>query len=153
MKAAGMISDMAPLLAHSVSLTHSEIVANSLVQMRKSFFVAGAVALASLVIIPTVTTSASSTPSSSVAKVSASDSTTATNLACAEQIVSKWSVERLANETISVSVNGADIAALAPAARDGYGAILLFGTTAPADFAAVVAALQRETPDQYRCLS
>jgi beta-N-acetylhexosaminidase len=36
---------------------------------------------------------------------------------------------------------------MGPAARDGYGGILLFGTTAPANFAATAATLQRETPD------
>jgi beta-N-acetylhexosaminidase len=71
----------------------------------------------------------------------------AANLACAEQTVSTWSVQQLANETISVSVNAIQIGAMGPAARDGYGGILLFGTTAPANFAVTVATLQRETPD------
>jgi beta-N-acetylhexosaminidase len=70
----------------------------------------------------------------------------AANLACAQQVVSTWSVAQLAKETISVSVNGRDIAAMAAGARAGYGGILLFGTTAPSNFAATVAALQRETP-------
>jgi beta-N-acetylhexosaminidase len=74
------------------------------------------------------------------------------NLACAEQIVSTWSVEQLANETISVSINGLQIGAMGPAARDGFGSILLFGTTAPANFAATVATLQRETPDHLAML-
>jgi beta-N-acetylhexosaminidase len=77
---------------------------------------------------------------------------TSANLACAEQIVSTWSVEQLANETISVSVDGLQIGAMGPAARDGYGGILLFGTTAPPTFAATVATLQRETPDHESML-
>jgi beta-N-acetylhexosaminidase len=67
-------------------------------------------------------------------------------------MVSTWSVEQLANETISVSINGLQIGAMGPAARDGYGGILLFGTTAPANFAATVATLQSETPGQHTML-
>jgi beta-N-acetylhexosaminidase len=67
-------------------------------------------------------------------------------------MVSTWSVEQLANETISVSINGLQIGAMGPAARDGYGGILLFGTTAPANFAATVTALQSETPGQHTML-
>jgi beta-N-acetylhexosaminidase len=51
-----------------------------------------------------------------------------------------------------VSVNADQIGAMGPAARDGYGGILLFGTTAPANFAAVVATLQRETLDRESML-
>jgi beta-N-acetylhexosaminidase len=58
----------------------------------------------------------------------------------------------LANETISVSIDGSQIGAMGPAARDGYGGILLFGTTAPPNFAATVATLQRETPDHESML-
>jgi beta-N-acetylhexosaminidase len=76
----------------------------------------------------------------------------AANLACAQQMVSTWSVAQLANETVSVSVNAAQIAAMAPAARDGYGGILLFGTAAQANFAAIIATLQRETPDHETML-
>ena len=110
--------------------------------MRLTRVVGGMVAFAALVIVPTSSTSAAAT----------SNASSAADLACAEQVVSTWSVARLANETISVSVNALNIAALAPAARDGYGAILLFGTTAPANFAATVATLQRETPDRYAML-
>jgi beta-N-acetylhexosaminidase len=41
---------------------------------------------------------------------------------------------------------------MGPAAKAGYGGILLFGTTAPAKFSAIVATLQRETPDKYAML-
>ena len=83
---------------------------------------------------------------------SATTSSEAANLACAEQVVSTWSVGQLANETISVSVNALQIGAMASAARDGYGGILLFGTTAPPAFDATVATLQRETPDHEAML-
>jgi beta-N-acetylhexosaminidase len=46
-----------------------------------------------------------------------------------------------------VSINSGQIGAIGPAASDGYGGILLFGTTAPASFAATVATLQSETAD------
>jgi beta-N-acetylhexosaminidase len=58
----------------------------------------------------------------------------------------------LANETITVSVNALDIGAMGPAARAGYGGLLLFGSTAPAKFAGIVATLQRETPEHYTML-
>lgn len=67
-------------------------------------------------------------------------------------MVSTWSLSRLANETISVSVNAQNIGAMGPAARAGYGGLLLFGSTAPASFANVVATLQHETPDKYTML-
>jgi len=71
---------------------------------------------------------------------------TTTNLSCASQVVATWTLPRLANETIAVSVDALDIGAMGPAARDGYGGLLLFGPTAPAKFSAIVATLQRETP-------
>jgi len=61
-------------------------------------------------------------------------------------VVATWTLPRLANETIAVSVDALDIGAMGPAARDGYGGLLLFGPTAPAKFSAIVATLQRETP-------
>ena len=85
-----------------------------------------------------------------VASAGASQSRTATtNLACASQIVSTWTTTQLANETIAIPVEATNIGALAPAARAGYGGILLFGTTAPASMPQVLATLQRERPGQY----
>jgi beta-N-acetylhexosaminidase len=49
-------------------------------------------------------------------------------------------------------VNAENIGAMGPAARAGYGGLLLFGTTAPASFVHVVATLQRETPEKYTML-
>jgi beta-N-acetylhexosaminidase len=76
----------------------------------------------------------------------------ASNLACASAVVSAWPLARMANETITVSVNALDIGAMAPAARAGYGGLLLFGTTAPEKFAGIVATLQRETPERFTML-
>jgi beta-N-acetylhexosaminidase len=89
---------------------------------------------------------------SSLFIVSASASeprTTATNLTCATQIVSTWTTTQLANETIAIPVAATNISGLAPAARAGYGGILLFGTTAPASMPQVLATLQRERPGHY----
>jgi beta-N-acetylhexosaminidase len=72
-----------------------------------------------------------------------------TNLTCATQIVSTWTTAQLANETIAIPVAATNIGALAPAARAGYGGILLFGTTAPASMPQVLATLQRERPGHY----
>src|SRR5580704_7895315 len=75
--------------------------------------------------------------------------TTLTNLECATQIVSTWTSAQLANETIVIPVEASNIGALAPAARAGYGGILLFGSTAPASMPQVLATLQRERPGRY----
>jgi beta-N-acetylhexosaminidase len=72
-----------------------------------------------------------------------------TNLACANQIVSTWTTTQLANETIAIPVEATNIGALAPAARAGYGGILLFGATAPASMPQILATLQRERPGHY----
>lgn len=81
---------------------------------------------------------------------SASESrTAATNLACATQIVSSWTTTQLADETIAIPVNAANIGGLGPAARAGYGGYLLFGSTAPASMPAIFSTLQRERPGHY----
>jgi beta-N-acetylhexosaminidase len=85
-----------------------------------------------------------------IASAGASESrTTTTNLACAIQIVSTWSTTQLANETIAIPVEATNIGALAPAARAGYGGILLFGATAPASMPQILATLQRYRPGHY----
>jgi beta-N-acetylhexosaminidase len=104
--------------------------------MRKWRAMGAAMILTSLVVGTSATTSASAT----------------SNVSCATQVVSTWTLPRLANETISVSVNAANIGAMGPAARAGYGGLLLLGTTAPTKFANIVATLQRERPDKYAML-
>ena len=71
------------------------------------------------------------------------------NEACAQQITSTWTDAQLANETIAIPVEATNIGALAPAARAGYGGILLFGSSAPASMPKVLATLQRERPGHY----
>jgi beta-N-acetylhexosaminidase len=75
--------------------------------------------------------------------------TSSTNLACASQIVSTWTTTQLANETIAIPVEATNVGALAPAARAGYGGILLFGSTAPTSMPRILATLQRERPGHY----
>lgn len=104
--------------------------------------------VASSAITWAASTSGSSTTTTAAPTTTTTAASTTSNLACAEQSVATWSVRQLANETISVSAEASDIAAMAPAARDGYGAILLFGTTAPAGFATTLASLQRKRPEQ-----
>jgi beta-N-acetylhexosaminidase len=67
-------------------------------------------------------------------------------------MVSTWTLERLANETVSVSINALDIGGMGPAARAGYGGLLLFGTTAPPKFVGILSTLQRETPNKNSML-
>ena len=72
-----------------------------------------------------------------------------TNLTCATQLVSTWTLPQLANETIAVPVYATNIGAMGPAARAGYGGLLLFGTVAPPTLAPILATLQRERPGHY----
>jgi beta-N-acetylhexosaminidase len=76
-------------------------------------------------------------------------STATSNLACATQIVNEWTLPALANETIAVPVYATNIGAMGPAARAGYGGLLLFGTTAPPTLAPILTTLQRQRPGHY----
>lgn len=67
-------------------------------------------------------------------------------LVCATRLVGSWSVARLSREVVAVSATAGQIGAMGPAAHAGYGALLVFGTTAPASFPTVVARLQSTTP-------
>ncbi len=85
-----------------------------------------------------------------VASASVGDSATPlSNLACATQTVNAWTLSQLANETIAVPVYATNIGAMGPAARAGYGGLLLFGTTAPPTLAPILATLQRQRPGHY----
>lgn len=81
-------------------------------------------------------------------------STTATpaNLACAEAVVTKWKLPALAAETIVVPVNATAISTMTPAARDGFGGIILFGSDAKANFAAQLALVQAASANGYPLL-
>ena len=71
------------------------------------------------------------------------------NLICAQTVVANWTPSQLANETIVVPVNALNIGAMGPAARAGYGGLLLLGATAPATLTATLGRLQAMTPHQY----
>lgn len=82
--------------------------------------------------------------------VSASTTTTAPeNVTCAEAVVADWSLKQLANETIVVPVDATSIQSMMPAARAGYGGLLLFGTSAPPSIATLLARIQASTPHRY----
>ena len=70
-------------------------------------------------------------------------------LACAESIVTHWTLPALASQVVVVPVNASQIATMLPAARAGFGGIILFGATAPAGFAATLARIQAATPHGY----
>lgn len=76
-------------------------------------------------------------------------STTAANLACATQVVATWPLRQIANETIAVPVNATQIGNMGPAAKAGYGGLILFGTSARASLPKVLATLQRERSGHY----
>ncbi len=88
--------------------------------------------------------------SSVVVLVAGADGAPATsNLTCATQVVSTWTLTQLANETIAVPVSASNIGAMAPAARAGYGGFLLFGSMAPPTLAPILATLRRERPGHF----
>lgn len=85
-----------------------------------------------------------------VGSAGASEGRTAlSSVECAQQITSTWTLRQLANETIAIPVEATNIGALGPAARAGYGGILLFGSNAPSSMPKVLATLQRERPGHY----
>jgi beta-N-acetylhexosaminidase len=71
------------------------------------------------------------------------------NLACATQVVATWTLPQIANETIVVPVNATSIGSMGPAARAGYGGLLLFGTTAPPTLSSILATLQGQRPGHF----
>jgi beta-N-acetylhexosaminidase len=81
-------------------------------------------------------------------------STTATpgNLACAEAVVTKWSLPALAAETVVVPVDASSIVTMVPAARDGFGGLILFGTNAPTTLAASLTVVQAASANGYPLL-
>lgn len=75
--------------------------------------------------------------------------TTTTVPACnVDAVLAKWSLSRLANQTIVVPAEESDVTALAGAARAAYGGMILFGTSAPAGIGKQLTALRRLVPDR-----
>ncbi|MFI5036780.1 MAG: glycoside hydrolase family 3 N-terminal domain-containing protein [Acidimicrobiales bacterium] len=81
-------------------------------------------------------------------------STTASpgNLACAEAVVTKWSLPALAAETVVVPVDASAILTMVPAARDGFGGVILFGSNAPTTLAASLGLVQAASASGYALL-
>ncbi len=98
--------------------------------------------------VATTTPSSTTTPPSAITSIpalSASRVPSAATLACARAEVATWPLVEQANETIAVPVDATNVGAMGAAARDGFGALLLFGTTAPTVMGRIVARLQRLT--------
>lgn len=62
-------------------------------------------------------------------------------------VLATWSVRRLAEQTVVVPVDESDVAAVEPEVAAGAGGVLLFGSVAPPDLGASLAALSRGAPD------
>lgn len=69
-----------------------------------------------------------------------------TALQCATQIVSSWSTDQLAREVVVVSVTATSTSIMTQAAQLGFGGLLVFGSTAPEDFANTLHRLPSEQP-------
>ena len=109
--------------------------------------------VASTLVLPAALASAAGTTSIPTSSTPTTSTTVASRgLTCATDQVSTWSLARLANETVAVSVNAMNIGAMGPAAAQGFGGILLFGTSAPANLGAVLARLQAMTPEHSTLL-
>jgi beta-N-acetylhexosaminidase len=61
-------------------------------------------------------------------------------------VLDTWPLQRLADQTIVFPAEETDVPAVAQAAKDGYGGIILFGTSAPSDLGSQLAALRSEVP-------
>lgn len=92
------------------------------------------------------TTTSTSTSTTSTTSTASSTSTTAAagaaSLVCAQRAVANWPLSQLANETIVVPVNAANVGAMVPTAQSGYAGFLLFGAQAPVTLAATIARVQ-----------
>lgn len=71
---------------------------------------------------------------------------TTSTLQCATQVVSAWPIAQQANETVVVPVDAMNLGGMVPAARAGFGGLLLLGSRAPSVMATTMTALQRKTP-------
>jgi len=92
------------------------------------------------------------TGSSASTTTSTTTTTPESPLACAQAQVATWPLARQANATVTVTLNAVNVGAMAPAARAGFGGLLLTGPTAPPKLAGIVATLQREEPSHLTLL-
>jgi beta-N-acetylhexosaminidase len=62
------------------------------------------------------------------------------------KILASWSLAQLADETIVLPAQETDVSALGPAAHVGYGGVILFGTSAPANLGTQLGRLRADVP-------
>ena len=62
-------------------------------------------------------------------------------------VLATWSVTRLAEQTVVVPVDETDVGSIGALVADGAGGVILFGSQAPADLGAQLAALLAQAPD------
>jgi beta-N-acetylhexosaminidase len=110
------------------------------------------VTLATMLVATTVVVGEASATSSSTTTTTTLAAKPPTALACAARLVSTWSTAKQADEVVTVSINALNVGALGPAARAGFGGVLLFGSTAPPSLPAILATLQRERRDHVTTL-
>jgi beta-N-acetylhexosaminidase len=89
----------------------------------------------------TLSTTTTTVPASTASVPTTSSGCTQTNA------LDTWSLQRLADQTIVFPAEEADVLAAAGAARDGYGGMILFGTSAPTDLGSQLATLRSDVPD------
>jgi beta-N-acetylhexosaminidase len=104
--------------------------------MRRVALAAAALTLLGVVVVP----------------LTASSTVSPQNLACAQAIVTKWTLPALAAETIVVPVQTTAVATMVPAAQDGFGGLIFFGTNAPTTLAATLARVQASSANGYPLL-
>jgi len=104
--------------------------------MRRLLLAGSALALIGLIVAPLVATSTASPQ----------------NLSCAQAVVTTWSLPALAAETIVVPVDATAVATMVPAAKDGFGGIIFFGSTAPTTLAATLARVQSASANGFPLL-
>ncbi|MDE3065707.1 MAG: hypothetical protein KGJ36_08545, partial [Acidobacteriota bacterium] len=73
-------------------------------------------------------------------------------VSCAAAVVTAWTLPALAAETVVVPVDASAVATMVPAARIGYGGLILFGSRAPATFASSLASVQAASASGYPLL-
>jgi beta-N-acetylhexosaminidase len=72
-----------------------------------------------------------------------------TSLTCAQTQLASWSLANLANEVVVVPIAPGRLDDITAAARAGFGGVILFGATAPANLATTLAAAQALTPSGH----
>jgi beta-N-acetylhexosaminidase len=72
---------------------------------------------------------------------------TTTTTCTPRAVLSKWSLAKLADQTIVVPAEETDVTALLAGAKAGYGGVILFGASAPSNLGRGLETLRRNVPD------